>query len=308
MRSILTRIVLLVVTVWLILTVGYVCIYRLPGDPARIILGRQASEETLQAYRARAGLDLPLWRQYETFVWRVAHLDFGDSLLYRRPVSGLLRERSTLTLRLVCLALLESISLAFVFPIGFRLVGMQRVRKWLQNVSTALGVAPPYVLGVTSLAVFAGWLAWVSPIFEPMKSSAWIMPSLVLAAYPTAVTMRLFNNQLDTVLHAPYIVRAKAMGFPYRTILVHEALPNAMTAALAALANGLAAFWTGTFFVEVIFGIGGLGQLTYEAISNKDIALLAALCLVFAIGITVISATLEVCQLLLDPRLRENRA
>ena len=98
------------------------------------------------------------------------------------------------------------------------------------------------------------------------------------------------------------------MGFPYRTILVHEALPNAMTAALAALANGLAAFWTGTFFVEVIFGIGGLGQLTYEAISNKDIALLAALCLVFAIGITVISATLEVCQLLLDPRLRENRA
>jgi peptide/nickel transport system permease protein len=193
-------------------------------------------------------------------------------------------------------------------PLVLRLTGSVNAKQWLQRCSVAVGIAPPYVLGVVILALFAGWLGWVSAIFDPQRISAWILPTLVLAAYPTAITMRLFENQIAGELGKPYVVRAKAMGFSHRTILLCEVLPNALTAALAALANGLAAFVTGTFFVEVIFGISGLGRLTYEAIGNKDIALLAGLCMVFAIAITAISAGLDLAQLLIDPRLRSRHA
>ena len=94
MRSSLSSAAFLVLTIWLILTVSFVCIYRLPGDPARMILGRQASEESIRVFRLQAGLDDPLFKQYARFLGRTVRLEFGDSLLYRRPVISLLRDRS----------------------------------------------------------------------------------------------------------------------------------------------------------------------------------------------------------------------
>src|SRR6266403_1893799 len=94
------RIAFLLCTVWLILTIGFYCVYRLPGDPARMILGHQASEETVQAFRIHAGLDQPLWRQYARSVNRSMRLDFGDSLLYRRRVVDLIQERGFTTVKL----------------------------------------------------------------------------------------------------------------------------------------------------------------------------------------------------------------
>jgi peptide/nickel transport system permease protein len=94
------------------------------------------------------------------------------------------------------------------------------------------------------------------------------------------------------------------MGASAFGALLREAVPNALTAALPAFANAMAVFLTGTFFVEVIFGISGLGRLTYEAISNKDITLLAALCLLFATAISMVSTLLEIVRFAIDPRLR----
>lgn len=308
MRTLIARTLLAATSLWLIVTVGFVCVYKLPGDPARMVLGRQASLEALQEFRAKAGLDEPLWRQYARFLDRTVHLDFGNSLLYRRPVIDLIHERMIMTAKLVSFSLVAVVIIAFVLPLLLRLLSADRCSQWLSGTSMVIGVAPPYVLGVVILTLLAGQLGWVSPIFEPGKVAAWILPSLVLAAYPTTITMRLFENQLAHELGQQYVVRARAMGFRSGPILLREVVPNAMTAALASLANGLAAFITGTFFVEVIFGISGLGRLTYEAIANKDIALLAALCIVFAFAITAVSNILYLAQLLIDPRLRDSHA
>jgi ABC-type dipeptide/oligopeptide/nickel transport system permease component len=89
-------------------------------------------------------------------------------------------------------------------------------------------------------------------------------------------------------------------------ILIHEALVNSVTAPVSAFANGLAYFVTGTFFVEVAFGIGGLGTLTYESIRGKDVTVLAGICLIFALAVSAISALLDVVQHLLDPILRRS--
>jgi peptide/nickel transport system permease protein len=103
-----------------------------------------------------------------------------------------------------------------------------------------------------------------------------------------------------------YATRARAQGFSEGAILLREALVNALAAPVSAIANGLAYFFTGTFFVEVAFGIGGIGSLTYDAIRNKDITVLAGVCVLFAFVISAISAVLDLAQHVLSPRLRRS--
>jgi peptide/nickel transport system permease protein len=126
----------------------------------------------------------------------------------------------------------------------------------------------------------------------------------VLAVYPTALTSRLFHDALKAAALSDYATRARAQEFGDAYILFREALVNALAAPLSAIANGLAYFFTGTFFVEVAFGVGGIGSLTYDAIRNKDITLLAGVCLLFAVAISVLSALLDLAQLSLNPRFR----
>jgi ABC-type dipeptide/oligopeptide/nickel transport system permease component len=103
-----------------------------------------------------------------------------------------------------------------------------------------------------------------------------------------------------------YVLRARAQGNGDASILLREALVNALSAPLSAMANGLAYFFTGTFFVEVAFGIGGLGSLTYDAVRNKDVTVIAGVCLFFAIAISAMSFVLDVAHHVLVPRLRRN--
>jgi peptide/nickel transport system permease protein len=303
-----TKAAFLVGALWVIVSIAFLCVYALPGDPARLVLGQRATPETLAEFRRRAGLDEPLYRRYWVFLARTARLDFGDSLVQRRPVWDLIRERTPQTAGLVFAAMLSVLFFSFLVPILLRLLRAYACIRVFERFWTVAAVAPPYVLAVVVLAIFAGWLNWIPAIFEPFQLRSWVLPVLVLAAYPTAIVLRLFHQQLEDALSSPYVLRARAMGFSERRILVTEALPNALTAALAALANGLAFFVTGTFFVEVVFGISGLGGLTYEAVRNKDIALLVGLCTVFAATITAISVALEVTLRFLNPRLRHTYA
>jgi peptide/nickel transport system permease protein len=175
---------------------------------------------------------------------------------------------------------------------------------WLDRVWGSVAAVPPYVLAVLLLMVFGGWLELVPTIFDPELPVAWLLPAFVLAAYPTAIVLKLFHQEIEAARSSLYVLRARAMGFSEARILLTEILPNAITPALAALANSLAFFITGTFFVEVVFGMTGLGSLTYEAIRNKDLALLVGLCVVFAAVISIVSALLDMGLILANPRLR----
>ena len=143
-------------------------------------------------------------------------------------------------------------------------------------------------------------------VFEPGRLSCWLAAAFVLAAYPTALASRLFHDALAAAMLSEYATRARAQGFSEGAILLREALVNALAAPVSAIANGLAYFFTGTFFVEVAFGIGGIGSLTYDAIRNKDITVLAGVCVLFAFVISAISAVLDLAQHVLSPRLRRS--
>jgi ABC-type dipeptide/oligopeptide/nickel transport system permease component len=112
----------------------------------------------------------------------------------------------------------------------------------------------------------------------------------------------LLNEQIARAMQSPYVTTARALGYGERDVLLRFALPNALTPAMAALANGLAFFVTGSFFVEVVFGIGGWGTLAYEAVRNKDIAVLVGVTIIFGAAICAVSALLQLTLLALDPR------
>jgi peptide/nickel transport system permease protein len=248
------------------------------------------------------GLDQPAAIQYLRFVERVLRLDLGDSLVQRRPVVSLISERGGQTATLVGTSLAVLLLFGLVAPVAIRLSRRPLFLTVYSSSWTALAIAPPYVLSIVALLVFAGWLGWIPVTFDPDRPVAWLLPALVLAAYPAAVTVRLLNNQIEDALQSPYVTAARAYGYAEREILLRFAVPNAITPALAAFANGMAFFVTGSFFVEVVFGIGGLGTLAYEAVRNKDVPVLVGLSIVFTVAICSISAGLQVLLLALDPR------
>jgi peptide/nickel transport system permease protein len=309
-RSLGARLLRLIGTLWLIVTAAFVCAYALPGDPARLILGQRATTESIAAFRRHAGLDQSVPVQYVRFVARAARLELGDSLVQRRPVLSLLRERGSQTLTLLFVSTVLLAAFGLCVPIVLQLVetrGHRGLRDVYVAAWTLVAVAPPYVLSIVALLIVAVRFAIVPVTFDPAHAAAWVLPAMVLAAYPIAVTSRLLNEQIDRALQSPYVTAARALGHPERAVLLRFAVPNALTPAMAALANGLAFFVTGSFFVEVVFGISGWGTLAYEAVRNKDIAVLVGVTLVFGAGICVISALLQLTLAALDPRARSAR-
>lgn len=308
LRYLRNRLVMFAGGLALILMTSFFAIYRLPGDPARMILGPRASARSVEEFRQSAGLSDPVAKQFEHFVARVATLDLGDSLAYRRPVAALLGERMGQTLRLIGYAFLILLVFAVFLPIGFRAAGLGFIDSGLRALWTLFSAAPPYVLALLTLTLLAGFFRVLPAVFERDKVSCWLAASFVLAAYPTALASRLFHDALASAVLSDYATRARAQGFSEAAILLREALVNALTAPVSAIANGLAYFFTGTFFVEVAFGVGGIGSLTYEAIQNKDMTVLAGVCLLFAVVISALSAVLDLAQHLLSPRLRRSHA
>jgi ABC-type dipeptide/oligopeptide/nickel transport system permease component len=290
----------------LILAISFLVVYSLPGDPARMILGPRADAQTVARFRATAGLDSSILVQFERFTVRIAKLDFGDSLTERRPVIDLIRERSRYTLELILYSMGTLLLFGILVPLGLLALRLDWADATIRAFWTILAAAPAYVLSLVTLTLFAGLLEWIPAIFEPMRPLCWVAPALILAVYPTSLVSRLFRNALESSLNSDYAFRARAQGFSEPAIILREALVNSVTAPVSAFANGLAYFVTGTFFVEVAFGIGGLGTLTYESIRNKDVTVLAGVCLFFALLVSMISALLDLAQHLLDPLLRRS--
>lgn len=305
-QYLLSRLALLVGGVLLIVTTSFAVVYLLPGDPARMILGPRASADTIAQFRLDAGLNDSVGRQYLAFIDRLARLDLGESLVYRRPVLDVLRERLGRTFTLISVALAVMLVFAIIAPLLLRAGGLLWIDGLIRQSWIGLAAAPPYVLALLTLTLFAGHLALLPAVFAPDRWRCWLAAGVVLAVYPTALVSRLFANALDVEMGSDYALRARAQGFHDTSILLREAVVNASSAPLSAIANGLAYFFTGTFFVEVAFGIGGLGSLTYDAVRNKDLTLIAGVCLFFAVAISVLSFVLDLAHHALVPRLRRS--
>ncbi|MBC7221062.1 ABC transporter permease [Candidatus Bipolaricaulota bacterium] len=288
----------------------FVAVQLVPGDPARVVVGPDASPEDYAAARARLGLDTPWPIRFVAWLRAFSTGDWGDSLLYGRPVRPLVLSALAVTLPLAGLAL--GMALLLALPLGTIAAG--RVGGWL-DVGTVgllqLGAAlPEFWLGILLVGLLAvtwrllpagGFPGWE----DPRALASLVLPALSLALPRGAYLARMVRASLADVFGEEYVRSARAKGLPEVRIVAVHALRNALIPILTTAGLTLARLVAGAMVVENVFGLPGLGRLTVVAVEGRDLPLLASAAAVVAGLVVIVSLAVDAGYVLLDPRLRE---
>ncbi|RZD69594.1 ABC transporter permease [Streptomyces albidoflavus] len=279
---------------------------RLSGDPVKILLPPDATAEQEQVLRHSLGLDQPLFAQYLDYLRGLIRFDFGDSLVYGQPVGEILADRLPATVELAAAAL--AVTLVVAIPAGI-LAAMRRSRGTDHTVMTGVLLgqsAPPFWVGILLILVFAVWLR-ILPASGYGTLANLILPAVTLAVYSVAVVARLLRSSLIDVLSSDHIRSARAKGFgPFQLVLRHG-LRNASLPVVTVIGLEVGNLLGGAILTERVFSWPGVGQLTIEAISNRDFPLVQATVLFFAATFVVVNLLVDLSYSFLDPRVRTSR-
>jgi peptide/nickel transport system permease protein len=274
-----------------------------PGDPARTVLGPNASQEAVDRLRADMGVDRPLLAQFGDHVGQLCRLDLGRSLIDGRRVAPEVVGKFAISARLALVASLVSLILSYAIAC---LAYVRRV-PWVVGLTRWGAVAPTYCTGVLA-ALFFGVLLPVVPLTGSSSGAAgWavlLLPGLVAAAYPTAVMTRILHEQVQAAAVGGYARTAEAYGFARGRVFHGTILPAVAVPWLGAWVNQLSIVFVAAFVLEVIFTIPGTGVLLVQAIQRKDYPILQGILLANAAFFIVLSWLSEMAFARLDPRYR----
>ena len=283
----------------------------LPGDPAAVILGVGAQEDTLRALRAELGLDLPAPVRYLNWLGEVLQGDLGRSYTYDTPVQELLLNRVGLSLPLALLAILLSTGIAI--PLGVFAASRHRKVADTGIMGFAqLGVAVPNFwfaillillfsvkLGWFSAGGFAGWDAGWFPAFKSL-----VLPAVALALPQAAILARVTRSSVLETVQEDYIRTARAKGLSRSQALWRHAVRNALIPVVTILGLQLSFLLAGTIIIENVFYLPGVGRLLFQAIAQRDLMVVKNLVLVLAATVVLINFLVDLLYAVLDPRLR----
>lgn len=300
---ILRRIAYALFVLWGALSIIFVTIRIVPGDPASMMLGAGATEDDVAALRERLELDDPLPVQYVQFLGDAARLDFGQSLWLNRPVLTSVGERVASTGRLAVTAM--AIALLVSFPLGILAALKQRtVIDGLISVVSLVGQSvPSFWLGIMFILVFARQLQ----LLPSAGSESWqhlILPSLTLALPLVGVLTRLVRSGLLEVMHEDYIRTARAKGLTSSTVLTGHAMRNMLIPVVTVVGLQMGHLLGGAVIVEMVFGWPGVGRLLVDAIFHRDYPLVQAAILFITGGFILINLLVDLSYVYLDPRIR----
>ncbi len=279
---------------------------RLSGDPVKLLLPPDATAHQESVLRASLGLNRPLLTQYLDFLRGLPRLDFGNSIAYGQPVAHVLAARLPATLELAAGALV--VTLVIAVPAGI-VAAMRRGRAADRGVMTGvlLGQStPPFWVGILLILVFAVGLRAL-PASGYGTFPHLVLPSVTLAVYSVAVVARLLRSSLIDQLTSDHIRAARAKGFgPVKVVLTHG-LRNASLPVVTVVGLEIGSLLGGAIFTERVFSWPGVGQLTIEAVSNRDFPLVQATVLFFAATFVVVNLLVDLSYSLIDPRVRAPR-
>ena len=304
-QYIIRRLLQAVLVVFGVVTVVFI-ILNLTGDPVRLMLGEQASEEDITAIRRQLGLDRPLHEQYFKYLGNVVRGDFGGSIRQRGlPAMDLVLERYPATLRLALTALAFSVLLATIFGI------ISAVKRYsvLDNVVMFLALfgqsVPNFWLGIMLILIFAVNLGWLpSQGFGDGDPRYLILPMLALAATPLARLTRLVRSGMLEILGQDYIRTARAKGLREGMVVVRHALKNAAIPLVTIIGLDMGALLGGAVVTETIFAWPGVGLLVIESINGRDFPVVQAAVFVIATSFVLINLLVDLIYTWLDPRVR----
>jgi peptide/nickel transport system permease protein len=314
LKLILIRLGLGVLTLFLVSVVVFGATQALPGDAARSILGKEAANKArYDALRKQLKLDRPILTQYETWLANVAHFDFGESLAQQgKSVTELLAYRVRNSAFLVLLAALISIPLSIL--IG-ALSAVWRDSKFDTSVNIgnlAVAALPEFVIGIILVLLFAltvfHWLPAVSRIDPdlPLQSqlTLFVLPAITLALAVIPYVSRMLRASTIEVLESEYVMMARLKGLSGRLVLWRHALPNAIVPTIQVIALNLAWLAGGIVTVEFLFGFPGIGTALVDAVANRDLPVVQAICLLLAAVYVILNLAADIATILISPRLR----
>lgn len=284
----------------------------LPSDPARMVLGPEASEATVHLLQRQLGLDRPVPLQYLDWAGRLVRGDLGQSLDSHVPVAQLVRARAGNSFALLAWVLAAMVPAALALGVAMALRRDSAFDRHGVSLLIALKAIPNFALGIALVLLFATTVLPVLPavsLLEPGKSP-WLQPQfLVLPAATLALgglphLARLVRAAMIEALEAEYVQAARLRGVAERSVIWRHALPNALIPAIQGLALTLSVLLGGTLVVEVVFTYPGIGSLLNAAIEMRDLPVIQAIVLLVAGGVVLINLAADLATVLLTPRLR----
>jgi len=306
-RSYLARRVLLTLpTVWGVLTLVFLLIHFIPGDPVEIMLGERALAADRETLRKDLGLDRPLGEQYCRFLLGVCRGDLGRSLHHRAAVSSLIVERYPATLELAVAAL--GISLLLALPAGI----LSGIRQYsavdhATMLLAFLGVSMPnFWLGPLLILVFSIQLGWF-PVSGQGGVAHLVLPALTLGASMAAIVARMTRSSVLEVLREDYVVTARAKGLSEPAVILKHVLRNAMLPVLTVVGLQFGGLLAGAVITESVFSWPGLGSLLIQGIQTRDYPLVQGCVLVIALSYVAVNLLTDVLVHLVDPRIQYTR-
>jgi ABC-type dipeptide/oligopeptide/nickel transport system permease component len=303
-RYLLVRASYAVLVIWLVVSVVFLLIHLVPGDPILQMLGEGAPAADIAATRHLYGLDVPLGTQYLHYWNGVVHGDLGPSLRFNQSVTSLILQRYPYTLQLTLAALLVAILISI--PAGVR--SAQRRGKWddkLLSVVSLFGLSfPNFALGPILILFFAIKLGWL-PVSGSGTLANLVLPAITMGGALAAILTRMVRTSMLEELGQDYIRTARAKGLTERAVVYRHALRNAMLPVLTVLGLQFGALLAGAIVTEKIFSWPGIGRLTVDAIGNRDYFLVQGC--ILAIGLTYVAVNFltDLLYSVANPRIRQ---
>jgi peptide/nickel transport system permease protein len=315
---IIRRLLMAIVTLWIVTMVIFLVIRLLPGDPLIIYLGQSVqsgnmSVQELEHLRIEYGLDKPIPIQYINWISGIFHGDLGTSINYREHVGRLLLERFPITLHLAILALGIGVSLGILLGIASAI----RRGTWIDLLATSIAnigiTIPVFWLGLLLMYAFGlklGWLpiaGYTSPLDNFWLSTRQvIMPVICLSITSLAIITRQMRSSMLEVITRDYVRTAWAKGLQERTIIIRHVLKNSLIPIITLVGISIGLIISGSFVVETVFAIPGVGRLMVGSIFAQDYVVIQSGTLVIASIILIVNLLVDISYGWLDPRIRYN--
>lgn len=310
LRYAVKRLVYILPTLVLVAVMVFLLIHMIPGDPALVMLGSDASPEDVAMVREALGLNKPIYQQFLLWIGQMAKGDFGASIQTGIPVMASIRERFPVTLTLTTLALVFSLVIAL--PSGI-LAAVRHNKKsdYVFMIGTIIGVsAPGFWLGLMALLIFSYKLGWFpSTGYVAVWEHFWpglrymLLPSITLGLFMAAVVARMVRSSMLEVLRLEYVTHARAKGLSEWKVITKHALKNAFAPTLTTIGTQYGMLLGGAVVTETVFSLPGLGKYIVVAINMRDYPVVQGGILFIAVVYVLINLVVDLLYGFFDPRI-----
>ncbi len=294
---------------FVVVTVTFVLTRMIPGNPAMTLLGPQASPDEIARMEEQLGLNKPIFEQYIDYTAGVIKGDFGRSISYNKPVLSLILERLPATLQITMVAMVLAVLVGV--PIGvLSAVKQYSAFDYVFMVLALVGVSMPiFWLGLMLVLVFSVNLGWFSAMgMGSIQNGLWdvvrhmVLPTFCLATIPTATFARITRSSMLEVINKDSIKALRARGISESVVIWKHAFKNALPPLVTVFGMQLATAFTGAILTETIFSWPGMGTMIYNAVNNRDYALIQGTVLFIAVVFVFINLLVDLVYMVINPK------